>query len=300
MTNSIEVLLRTFTEVARLASFSQAAKSLGLSRAAVSAQVAQLETRLRASLLHRTTRQVRLTAEGERLLAQSAPLLAGLDGLTQQFHQVARSVQGPLRVEAPEFVGTRLLAAPLVAWLQSHPEVQLTLRLNDRTGSVEGSDADVLLRFELPREHRLRYRLLGRWPLLAVASPNYLRRHGEPQRLAQLDQHAVIDYLDEATGKPFDWEFLHRGRLLRRRPPSRLVCNNTDAALSAALGGLGLYRDFPFVVQPYLQSGQLRELGPALHSPPYALYALWRPTQPLAPRVEAFLRFLSETITSPR
>lgn len=292
----IEPLLRTFTEVARLSSFSQAARSLGLSRAAVSAQVAQLEAHLGAALLARTTRSVRLTDEGEQLLARGGDVLAQLDALTHQFQRAAGEVAGPLRVEAPEFIGTKLLAQPLVAWLQAHPAVNLTLRLNDRMQAVDGFDADVMLRFELPQAHRLRYRVLARWQLINVAAPSYIAQHGVPRSLARMHKHGVIDYLNEATGRPFAWEYPPKGRVGSVQPTSRLCCNNTDAAVQAALSGLGLYRDFRFVLAPHLASGALQEVLPLQRSPAHTLYALWKPGRPVAPRVLAFVEFLTEVI----
>ncbi len=301
---ALESLLRTFAEVARWASFSQAARVLGLSRAAVSAQVAQLEQRLGVPLLNRTTRSVALTPEGQRLLNQTHPVLDQLDALANEFVHSRGEVAGALKVEAPEFIGTRLMAQPLVAWLKAHPQISLNLRLNDRIEEFVGQDADIHLRFELPTAHHLRYRPLGTFRLMTVAAPDYLRQHGTPRTLADLAQHRVIDYLNSRTGKPYEWEFeavALRGRLRsaearRVTPPSVLCCNHTDAALVALRGGLGLYRDFPFVLQPLLDSGQVVEVLPLFTSPPYTLYALWRPAQPVAPRVAAFVDFLTECI----
>jgi LysR family transcriptional regulator, regulator for bpeEF and oprC len=301
---ALESLLRTFAEVARWASFSQAARVLGLSRAAVSAQVAQLEQRLGVALLKRTTRSVSLTPEGERLLNQAHTVLDQLDTLANAFVQLRGEVAGALKVEAPEFVGTRLIVEPLVAWLKAHPQISLNLRLNDRVDEFVGQDADIHLRFELPTEHRLRYRPLGTFRLMTVAAPAYLRQHGTPRTLADLAHHRVIDYLNSRTGKPFEWEFeavavggrLRNADIRRVTPPSALCCNHTDAALTAVRGGLGLYRDFGFVLQPLLDRGEAVEVLPLFTSPPYTLYALWRPAQPVAPRVAAFVEFLSECV----
>lgn len=287
----IEPLLRCFCAVARTRSFSEAARYLGLSRSAVSTQIAALERRVQTRLLERTTRSVRLTAEGEGLLTDATAMLERLDAIGQPIGDRAR-LTGVLRIDGPEFVGTRLLAEPLAAWLNGHPDLQVVLQLHDRLEEVPRLDADIALRFTLPVQARLRYRKLAEFRLITVAAPKYLERFGEPQRPEDLADHRAVDYLNAATGKPYDWEFDIAGSpvVLPARGP--LCCNNTDAGLRAAIAGLGLYRDFRFVVAEAMEKGDLVEVLPHFQSPSYPLYALWQPSNPPAPRVAACLEWL--------
>ena len=129
-------LLRAFRHVAEYGSFSEAARTLGLSRAAVSAQVARLERDLHARLLERTTRRVALTDEGRLYHARAVRILDELDALDDETALRARRVTGRLVAELPEFVGTRLVAPRLPRFLDSHPSLSLRLVLNERIEEI--------------------------------------------------------------------------------------------------------------------------------------------------------------------
>jgi DNA-binding transcriptional LysR family regulator len=294
-------LLRAFRRVAESGSFSEAARTLGLSRAAVSAQVARLERDLHARLLERTTRRVALTDEGRLYHARAVRILDELDALDDETALRARRVTGRLVAELPEFVGTRLVAPRLPRFLDSHPSLSLRLVLNERIEEIGRADADVLVRFGLPEDGRLKYRRLGAMRVVCAASPAYLARRGAPARPAELAAHETIDYVDSAAGRGFDWEFEapageRPGGVVTAPARGRLVCNNTDAALEAALAGFGIVHDMDFVLRPLFAQGRLVPVLPRWRSPPYELYALWRPARPVPPRVAAFVAFLAETV----
>jgi LysR family transcriptional regulator for bpeEF and oprC len=291
-------LMRAFRHVADAGSFSDAARDLGLSRAAVSAQVARLEHALQARLLERTTRRVALTDEGRQYHARVTRILDELDALDDETALRTRRVTGRLVAELPEFVGTRLVAPRLPRFLEAHPSLSLRLVLNERIEEIGRADADVLVRFGLPEDGRLKYRRLGAMRLVCAAAPGYLARRGAPERLDDLAAHETIDYIDAASGRAFDWEFEAPGGGPPLTVPARgrLVCNNTDAALEAALGGFGIAHDLDFVLRPLFAAGRLVPVLSNLRSPPYDLFALWRPARQVAPRIGAFVAFLAESI----
>lgn len=294
-------LLRAFRQVAEAGSFSDAARALGLSRAAVSAQVARLERALQARLLERTTRRVALTDEGRLYHARAVRILDELDALDDETAQRARRVAGRLVVELPEFVGTRLVAPRLPRFLDAHPSLSLRLVLNERLEDLGRPDADVWVRFGLPDGGRLRYRRLGALRLVCAASPAYLARRGTPARPDELAAHETIDYVDAASGRAFDWEFESPdgGAPRVAAAHGRLVCNNTDAALEAALGGFGVVHEIDYVLRPLFAEGRLVPVLPTWRSPPYELFALWRPARPVAPRIAAFVAFLADAVRGP-
>lgn len=303
-------LLRTFREAAVAGSFSEAARALGVSRAAVSAQIARLERDTGARLLARTTRRVALTDEGRRFLEGAQRILADLDALTAETTRRAGQVTGHLTVEMPEFIGTRLVAPRLPRFLDAHPQLTLALILNEKVDEVARADADVLVRFALPEDRRLRYRRLGAMRLVCAASPAYLRRFPPPAHPRDLARHRTIDYVYSALGKPFDWELVREpaSRLpqgttaVRAARPvvvpaqGRLIVNNTDAGLALALAGHGITHEMDYVAQPLFESGALQRVLPGWTSPEYALHALWHPGRPVAPRITAFVDFLAETL----
>lgn len=305
-------LLRTFCEAAVAGSFSEAARVLGVSRAAVSAQVARLERDTGARLLARTTRRVALTDEGRRYLEGAQRILADLDALTAETTRRAGQVTGHLTVEMPEFIGTRLVAPRLPRFLEAHPQLTLALVLNEKVDEVARADADVLVRFALPEDRRLRYRRLGAMRLVCAASPAYLRRCPAPSHPRDLPRHRTIDYVYSALGKPFDWELVREPASRLRPGPTatparparpvvvpaqgRLIVNNTDAGLALALAGHGILHEMDYVARPLFDSGALQRVLPGWTSPEYALHALWHPGRPVAPRITAFVDFLAETL----
>lgn len=296
-------LMRTFCEVAAAGSFSIAARRLGLSRAAVSLQIAQLEARLGTRLFTRTTRRVALTPEGERYAVRAQAVVAEVDSLENEYSQRSGEVAGLLTVEVPEFIGTRLLAGRIPELLERHPALKLDLILNEHVDAAPSARADVSLRFTLPPHSGMRYRPLGALRLITAASPAYAARHGTPTHPRDIPEHTTIDYVNSVSGKPFDWAFedaAHPTRAPLVVPAQgRLCSNNSDACLLAALGGLGLYQDFRFVLAPHLANGSLVQVLSGWQSPAYELHALWHPGKPVAPRLTAFIEFLTEVLSGP-
>lgn len=290
--------MRTFLAVASAASFSGAAKALGVSRAAVSSQIAQLEARLGVRLFRRTTRTVALTSEGEQYAERVGGLLEQIDALDNEYATRAGEVAGPLTVEVPEFFGVRVLAARVPEFLERYPGVALNLVLNERVDDIAQADADIFVRTSLPRAHHLKYRRLGGFRLIAAASPSYLTRHGEPHHPRELGHHTTIDYINSVSGQPFDWEFepvrRGRGEALVVAPKGRLTCNNSDACIEAAIAGFGVVTDVDFMLEPLFARKLLVPVLAAWRSPEYPLYALWHPGRPVAPRVTAFVAFLAD------
>jgi DNA-binding transcriptional LysR family regulator len=293
-------LMHTFAEVAATGSFSTAARALGISRAAVSHQVARLESHLGVRLFTRTTRRVVLTPEGERYAAKVGAILDQLEALDNEYAQRAGEVAGPLVVEVPEFFGTRVLAARLPEFLHRHPRVRLQLVLNEKVDEVASAEADVFVRGSLPPAHHLKYRRLTAYRLTSAASPAYLATRGTPRHPRDLASHDTVDYINSAAGKPFDWEFepVARGRPGAKPfvvpAQGKLTCNNSDACLAAAVAGFGVVCDVDFMLDPLFRSGALVPVLPGWRSPEYQLHALWHPGKPVAPRVSAFVEFLSE------
>lgn len=290
-------LMRTFSAVAAAASFSGAAKALGVSRAAVSSQIALLESRLGARLFRRTTRSVALTGEGERYASRIASILDQIDAIDNEYAERAGEVSGLLTVEVPEFFGVRVLAPRLPEFLERHPGVRLNLVLNERIDEIVRAEADVFVRLSLPGAHHLKYRKLAAFRLIAAASPRYLEARGEPAHPRDLDQHVTIDYINSVSGKPFDWEFepVRGGRAEPLVVPAkgRLTCNNSDACIQAAVAGFGVVSDVAFMLEQLFESNLLVPVLRSWHSPEYPLYALWHPGRPVAPRVTAFVEFLA-------
>ena len=246
--------LALFVAVADLGGFGAAARKLGRSPAAVSRAIAALEDALGQRLFNRTTRALALTEAGEKLLQRGRRLLADYDDLTAEF-QGAAELQGPLTITAPVMFG-RLHIMPIVTqFLRDHPKIDVNLVLHDRVIGLIDEGVDLGLRIgDLPDSSLIALRV-GAVRRVLVAAPTYLAAEGEPQEPDDLSKHALISTFGLSTS-PTNWTFGAReDHALRLRP--RLTVNSVDAALDAAVSGLGIARLYSYQVEQALARSQL-------------------------------------------
>lgn len=259
---------RVFAQVADMGSFIKAAHALEVPRASVSAAIQQLETQLGVRLLHRTTRQVRLTADGEQLLERVRPLLAEVEDIDQLFHAGQRQVSGRLSIDAPSRIARRLIAPALPGLLHRHPRLELVLSSTDRAIDLVQEGVDCAVRIGALDDSSLVVRPLGRIALINCASPDYLREQGEPRRPGDLAAgHWCVGYASPKTGRELPWEYLSEdGAVQVAQVPARLVVNNAESYIACCLAGLGLIQIPRFDVQHLLDAGKLIEVMPAFRA----------------------------------
>ncbi|WNG43731.1 LysR family transcriptional regulator [Archangium minus] len=250
--------LHVFLAVARLKSFRGAARELGVSTAAVSKSVRQLEEQLRVVLLTRTTRSVALTEAGRRLVEDAGPglgqAIAALQGVSAQPGEAV----GRLRLSVPRTAVPFLITPVLPTFRARHPRVEVDIVIEDRLVDVvaEGYDAGVRLSEFLERD-MVQVRLTGPFRFVVVGAPGYLERHGTPERPEDLLHHPCITLRSQTTGTPYAWE-LERGRRNWRVPVSGGVATNDEqTSVALAAEGLGLAYVFEPAVQEQLRSGRL-------------------------------------------
>jgi DNA-binding transcriptional LysR family regulator len=250
--------LQVFLDVARLRSFSAAARELGVSTAAVSHSVRQLEEQLRVVLLTRTTRSVALTDAGRRLVEGAGP------GLGQAFEALKAvsaqpgEVVGRLRLSVPGIAVPLVIDPVLPTFRERYPRVEVEVVVEGRLVDVvaEGYDAGVRLSEAIERD-MVQVRLTGAFRFVVVGAPSYLERHGTPERPEDLLRHECLTFRMEKTGALYAWE-LERGRRNWRVPVrGSVVTNNNELMLSMAERGLGLAYAFEPAVQEQLESGRL-------------------------------------------
>lgn len=253
---------RVFAKVAEMGSFIKAAKALEMPRASVSAAIQQLEAQLGVRLLHRTTRQVRLTPDGEQLLSRVRPVLCNVEDIDQLFQASQRQVSGRLIIDVPSRIARRVIAPALPGLLRCHPLLQLILGSTDRAIDLVQEGVDCAVRVGALHDSSLVVRPLGQIALINCASPAYLLEHGEPQQPAQLlDGHWTIGYASPKSGKELPWEYLSGdGSVQRFDVPSRVIVNNAESYIACCLAGLGLIQIPRFDVQHLLDSRQLVEV----------------------------------------
>lgn len=257
--------LRMFVKVAELASFTRAAEHLGLSKARVSTAVQALETDVGSRLLQRSTRAVRLTPDGEEFLPRARQLVSDADELASLF-QAPSSLRGRVRVDMPQSLARSILIPRLPELLAAHPHLEVQLSTTDRRVDVVREGFDCVLRVGKLAESGLVARKLGEMPMMSCASPGYLKKHGTPRTLDDLDDHLVVHYsIRFGTDTP---GFEYRdGNVYRERPMrSAITVNSTDSYRAACLADLGIIQAPRMGLLPSVASGELVEILPQ-HTP---------------------------------
>ncbi len=289
--------LRTFLRVAASGSFTQAADQLNLPRATVTLAVQQLEARLGARLLHRTTRRVSLTQDGEALLERATALVADLDDLEQHFRPAAGAIVGRLRVDVPSRVARRLLAPALPTFLREHPKIEIDLGSSDRAIDLVREGVDCALRVGTLASSGLIARPLGVFEMVSCASPAYLSRHGTPTTVNELDRHTAVNYISPTTGRVARWEWQDDGGEARSRTlHGRVRVNNVETYIACALAGLGLIQVPRYDVREHLQAGELVEVLPAHCPPPMPVHLVYAHRKQLSRRMQAFVAWVEPLV----
>ena len=267
--------LQSFLAVARHRSFTGAARELGVTRAAVSQAVRQLEEQLRVVLLARTTRSVALTDPGRRLLDAAGPGLGqALAALREVAAQPGETV-GRVRLSVPRSAVPFVIEPVVAQFRAGHPRIEIEIAVQERLVDIvaEGFDAGVRESAAIERD-MIQVRLTDPFRYVVVGAPEYLARHGVPQRPEDLLRHECITFRSQTTGALYAWE-LERGRKTWRVPVrGGVVTNDGVLAMSFAALGLGLAYAFEPMVLEQLRSGRLqRVLEPyAAEAPGYFIY----------------------------
>jgi len=284
--------LRTFVAVADAGSFARGARQREVSAPAATRAVAALERRLGAVLLHRTTRSLRLTEQGENYLADCRRILGELDAAEASVTGAHHQPQGRLAVTAPGLFGSRHVAPLLFEFLDRHPQVQARVLFTNRVVHLIDEGFDVALRIaELP-DSGLTAIPVGRMRSVVVASPAYLRRHGTPRSPADLEDHFGIGFTIEDQERA-GWRF---GARRAAAPRERLVVNTNEVKVAAAVAGQGLARVFAYQVTDEVGDGRLRVVM-AEHEPaPVPVHLVTPAGRAASAAVRAFVQFAAERL----
>jgi len=282
--------MQTLTAVVDAGSFVIAAETLGVSKAAVSRHIAELERRLGVRLLQRTTRRLSLTEEGLTFVARSRELLAGLDEAEAEVSSRSAAVNGLLRVNAPVTFGIRHLAPLWGPFRELYPQLRLDLTLADRQVDLIEDGYDLAIRIgTLPSSTLVSRRLAGTRMVLC-ASPAYLQAHGTPSVPADLARHAVIAYSYFASRD--DWHFDGPAGPVTVRTEPCISSNSGDTCRAAALAHQGVILQPTFLVGDDLAAGTLVELMPGYRAGELGIYAIYPSRKYVAPKVRALIDFL--------
>jgi DNA-binding transcriptional LysR family regulator len=229
--------LRLYTRVARLGSFSAAARECGLSQSQASRIVADLEAELGVRLLSRTTRAVVPTEAGEEFLARVEPILAALD---EAEHSVRESgeLRGLLRMSMPTSFGIRDVIPRLASFAERHPDLHIQLQLGDRRQDLVRDAVDVAIRLGRLVDSTATAKRIATIPRVVVASPDYLARHGTPETPDDLVRHRIVG--GTAAAVPTAWRFERDGEVSAIKLEPHFSTDENEGAIAAAAAGFGI------------------------------------------------------------
>lgn len=291
--------LQIFVRVAEQGSFTRAALQLGLPKATASVAVRQLEAELGVRLLHRTTRSVRLTADGQAFYDRGTALLAEIDDLHGQFRADGEALRGRLRVDMPTGTANNIVIPALPDFLAAHPALELQLSSTDRRVDIVQEGFDCVLRIGPLADSSLVAHPLGAMPQHNYASPGYLARYGTPQGLDDLagGGHRMVHYVPALGARPVGWEYTGAdGQAATLAMPGVLQVTNVQAYEAACVAGLGLIQAPRAGMQKHITSGQLVEVLPGLRAPPLPVALVVAHRRGLSRRVRVFMDWMREVL----
>ena len=289
--------MHIFARVAELASFTQAAEALGIPKASASTAVQQLETQLGTRLLHRTTRRVQLTQDGQAYYERCKDLLADVDELQSMFqHAEGAGLKGRVRIDMSTGMARNVVVPRLPELLARHPGLEVELSSTERRVDVVREGFDCVLRTGAVVDSSLVARPLGLARLVNCASPAYLRAHGTPRSLADLPGHRLVHFVNTLGARSAGFEAVVDGALVLTPMQGALTVNNAEAYMAGCLAGLGLIQVPHLGVVDLLARGDLVEVLPQLAAPPMPLTLMYANRRNLPRRVRTVMDWLAQVV----
>ena len=283
--------IQAFVQVAETRSFSDAGRQLGVSSSAVGKSVARMEQRLAVRLFHRSTRSVTLTAEGALFLERCRRILAEMAAAELELADSRGTPSGKLRVSLPLVSG--LMMPVLTDFMHQYPDIALDVDFSDRMVDIVEEGFDAVVRTGEPTDSRLVSRRLGGFQLVLVASPAYLKQRGQPEKPADLLNHACLQHKFPTTGRLEPWPLRD---LALSELPATMICNTSEALLPVVQAGLGIACLPDFMVKRALQHGELQKVLEGFVEHQGSFRVIWPSSKYLAPKLRVFIDFLGERL----
>jgi DNA-binding transcriptional LysR family regulator len=286
--------MHVYVRVAEMASFTKAADSLGLPKASASTAVQQLEAELGTQLLHRTTRKVQMTQDGQRFYERCKTVLADLDELDAMFQRAPQSLRGRLRVDMNGRIARHQVIPRLPEFLREHPHIEVELSCTDRRVDVVGEGFDCVVRVGALEDSSLIARPLGRFRIVNCASPGYLQAYGTPRELSDLADHRLIHYVSTLGQRPPGFEYLDGHQCRYVSMPGIFTVNSIEAYEAGCLAGLGIIQAPQAGVLTLIEDGALVEVLPQYRAEPMPVSLLYAQRRNVSARVQVFMDWMAD------
>ncbi len=284
--------VEAFLAVATRSSFRRAAAELGVTPSAVSQAVRGLEGRLGAALFVRTTRSVGLTEAGQRFFDRAGPAFAELVAAGEVARDLGQRPTGLLRLSVPRGIVPLILEPVIASFCQAYPEIELEIAASEEMVDLAAGGFDAGIRFgQFIAPDMVAVRLTPPFPLVVVASPDYLARHGRPERVADLRAHACLR-IRRSNGAIGHWSFVDGAEAMEVMVSGPLIAHDYPTLLGAAIRGVGLAQiPGPLTRRP-IAEGKLNAVLDNLAATTPGVFLYHPSKRQIPPKLRAFIDHL--------
>ncbi|MGF1724835.1 LysR family transcriptional regulator [Photobacterium nomapromontoriensis] len=292
-------LIRVFTQVVTSGSFSKAGQALKMAPSSVARNIDNLEQQLQVTLFKRSTRQLLLTEEGEYFLIGATKLMNDADLLIRSMDKTNAIPSGSLRISVFESFGNLIISPILPAFLERYPMINVDIDLNNKMVDMNVENIDLAIRIGKPADSSLNGRMLMTNHTTLCASPDYLKRHGEPQTPEDISEHNCL-LLSHDRQRNY-WHFSQKKQHKKIPVQGNLCSRGGSPLMAAALGGGGILLLSSWMVDDLIAEGKLQQVLPDWIASQHEhssgeIYAVYRGSKYPQPQIRAFLDFLVDAI----
>ena len=286
--------MEVFVQVVDAGGFTRAAEHMQLPKATVSTLIQSLESTLAVKLLHRTTRQISVTADGAAYYERCLRILSDVREAEESLSRTRLSPSGRLRVDVPTGLASDILVPALPDFFARYPDILLEMGCSDRQVDLIEEGVDCAVRGGTLGDSSLIARRVGVLNFITCASPAYLARHGRPTHPSELQRHRCVNFFSSRTGKIFEWDFTRDGERVQMQLPGLIAVNDSNAYLAAGLAGLGVVQTATVMVDPMLADGRLEQLLSDWSTDPAPIHVVYPQNRHLSAKVRVFVEWVAE------
>jgi LysR family transcriptional regulator for bpeEF and oprC len=286
--------MEVFVQVVDAGGFTRAAETLQLPKATVSTLVASLEAALSVKLLHRTTRQVSVTADGAAYYERCLRILADVKDAEESISRTRLAPSGRLRVDAPTGLAGDILVPALPDFFERYPDITLELGSSDRLVDLVEEGVDCAIRAGHLTNSSLIARRVGIMSFQACAAPSYLEQYGTPMHPRELERHRCVNYFSAKTGKIYPWDFSKDGERIEMPLPGAIALNDSNSYLQAGLAGLGVLLLADFQVREHMAKGRLVPIMTDWTTDSIPVHVVYPQNRHLSAKVRVFVEWVAD------
>jgi len=286
--------MEVFVQVVDAGGFTRAAENMQIPKATVSTLIQALEQTLAVKLLHRTTRQVSVTADGAAYYERCLRILSDVREAEESLSNNRANPSGRLRVDTSTGIANDIIMPALPEFFRRYPDIRLDLGCSDRPVDLIEEGVDCAIRGGALPDSALIARRVGILHFVTCATPAYLEQHGRPTHPKDLSAHRCINYFASKTGKTYDWDFVRGDETIALSPPACLALNDATAYLAAGLQGLGLMQLASYMVEPLVAAGQIELVLQDWTSVPMPINVVYPQNRHLSAKVRVFVEWVAD------